>query len=86
MEDYFYFTMRNEESGEVEFIGDVAKHWWKSWEKAVEFSNMFNQMPDKSEWKICGDHLIASAPSLLDVGSNTTIQLRNTGYEEWLKS
>ena len=81
MEDYFYFTLHHTSTGDIRFIGDVAEHRWESWEEAVESVNGELNMPDKSEWKICGDKLVANWKG----SSIYTIQLNNTGYEEWLK-
>ena len=77
MEDYFYFTIHFKSTNEILFLGDVAMHCWESWEEAVEISSREDNMPDKSEWRISGDHLIA------DRGSDITIRLNNTGYEQY---
>ena len=77
MEEYFYFTIHFKNTGEIRFLGDVAMDWWESWEEAVEISSSADNMPDKSQWRISGDHLIAN------FSSDITIQLNNTGYEQY---
>ena len=77
MEEYFYFTMHFKSTGETRFLGDATEHRWESWEEAVEFSNKEPNTPLKSEWRIFGDHLIAN------FGSDITIQLNSTGYEQY---
>ena len=77
MEEYFYFTIHFKSTGEIRFLGDLTEHRWESWEEAVEFSNKEPNMPLKYQWRISGDHLIAN------FSSNTTIQLNNTGYEQY---
>lgn len=79
MEDYFYFTIHYKDTDEILFLGDVTVHWCESWEQAVEISNREPNMPLKNQWKICGDHLIADSI----FGSDITIQLRSTGYEQY---
>lgn len=78
MKDYFYFTIHYKDTDEIRFMGDLAEHWWERWEEAVEFSSREPDMPDKSQWKICGDHLTANSI----FGSMITIQLRNNEYEQ----
>ena len=78
MEEYFYFTMYYNDTGESRFMGDVAEHRWESWEQAVEFSNSEYNMPLKYQWKIDGDHLVANSI----FGSDITIQINSTGYEQ----
>ena len=77
MEEYFYFTIHFKNTGKIRFLGDVAEHWWENWEEAVEISSSADNMPDKSQWRICGDHLIAN------FSSSITIQLNSTGYEQY---
>ena len=77
MEEYFYFTIHFKSTGETRFLGDVAMDWWESWEEAVEFSNKEPNMPLKYQRRISGDNLIEN------ISSNTTIQLNNTGYEQY---
>ena len=77
MEEYFYFTMHYKSTDERRFLGDLATHWWESWEQAVEYSSRELNMPLKYQWKIDGDRLIAKFTS------DITIELNNTGYEQY---
>lgn len=78
MEEYFYFTMHFNDTGERRFLGDLAMHWWESWEEAVECSDRERNMPLRSEWRIAGDRLVATFSS-----SGTTIELNSNGYEKY---
>ena len=84
MEDYFYFTICHEESGEVEFLGYAATPVWEDWREAMDWISTRKDAPSPDKWVIEEDHLFAPYEH------GKTIQLRSTGYEkhiiEWIKS
>ena len=85
MEDYFYFTICHEESGEVEFLGYAANPVWDDWREAMDWIiSTLKNAPSQDKWVIEEDHLFAPYEH------GKTIQLNSTGYEkhllEWINN